>query len=82
MTVRRDGELQNWTYNEYLKDIGNAAKAFLALGLDRHNGVAIWGFNSPEWFIGDVAAIFAGGVVSLLAGFSKYLFKWIINFAY
>jgi long-chain-fatty-acid--CoA ligase ACSBG len=64
MTVRRDGELQNWSYNEYLRDITSVAKAFLLLGLEGHNGVAIWGFNSPEWFIADIAAIFAGGVVS------------------
>jgi long-chain-fatty-acid--CoA ligase ACSBG len=28
----------------------------------RHHSVCILGFNSPEWFIADLAAIFAGGV--------------------
>jgi long-chain-fatty-acid--CoA ligase ACSBG len=63
MTVRRDGVLKSWTYTEYLKDIVNAAKAFLSLGLERHRGVGIWGFNSPEWFMADIAAIFSGGIV-------------------
>lgn len=36
------------------------AKAFLKLGLERHHSVAILGFNSPEWFIADLAAIHAG----------------------
>jgi len=30
------------------------------LGLERHRGVGIIGFNSPEWFISDLGAIFAG----------------------
>jgi len=65
MTVRREGKLVQWSYAEYLKDITSVAKAFIHLGLEIHNGVAIWGFNSPEWFISDLAAIFAGGVVSV-----------------
>jgi len=31
------------------------------LGLERFGAVGILGFNSPEWFISDIAAIFAGG---------------------
>ena len=65
MTVKREGELVNWSYTEYLKDITSVAKAFVHLGLEHHYGVAILGFNSPEWFISDLAAIFAGGVVSV-----------------
>jgi len=30
------------------------------LGLERYRGVGIIGFNSPEWFVSDLAAIFAG----------------------
>jgi long-chain-fatty-acid--CoA ligase ACSBG len=49
-----------WTYAEYLRDVRTAAKAFIKLGLPRFSGVCILGFNSPEWFIADYAAIFAG----------------------
>lgn len=30
------------------------------LGLERFHSVAILGFNSPEWFISAVGAVFAG----------------------
>ena len=30
-------------------------------GLQQHDAVNIWGFNSPEWVIGEMGAIFAGG---------------------
>jgi len=33
---------------------------FLKLGLAEHHGVGIIGFNSPEWMIADLGAIFAG----------------------
>ena len=37
------------------------AKAFIDLGMSRFTSVCILGFNSPEWMIADLAAIFAGG---------------------
>lgn len=40
------------------------AKAFIALGLKPRHGVAILGFNSPEWFFSDLAAVFAGGIAT------------------
>jgi len=41
-----------------------AARAFISLGLERYDGVNIYGFNSPEWFVGEMAAIFAGGIAA------------------
>ena len=38
------------------------ARAFISLGLEPGKGVAILGFNRPEWFLADVGAILAGGV--------------------
>ncbi|KAL3290030.1 hypothetical protein HHI36_023402 [Cryptolaemus montrouzieri] len=52
------------TYTEYLNNIRTCAKAFLHLGLKQHHGVCILGFNSPEWIISNMAAIFAGGIAS------------------
>jgi len=48
------------------------AVCLLQLGLERYHGVGIIGFNSPEWFISDLAAIFAGFVTVCwqLLGFS------------
>ncbi|KJE96538.1 hypothetical protein CAOG_06845 [Capsaspora owczarzaki ATCC 30864] len=50
------------TYKDYYETVRTAAKAFIALGLEPHHGVCILGFNSPEWFIADLGAIFAGGL--------------------
>ena len=30
------------------------------VGLERYHGVGIIGFNSPEWFLSDLGAMFAG----------------------
>lgn len=63
MGVKRtkDSDWLTWTYKEYYDDVWRAAKAMIKLGLEPYHGVGIVGFNSPEWFIADVAAIFAGG---------------------
>ena len=49
-----------WTYKQYLHDVQVCARAFIRLGLERFHSVCILGFNSPEWFIADLAAIHAG----------------------
>ena len=38
------------------------AKAFIALGLEPRKSVCILGFNSPEWFISSLAAIFSNAI--------------------
>ncbi|EDV26395.1 uncharacterized protein TRIADDRAFT_49993 [Trichoplax adhaerens] len=53
---------QKWTYEEYYRDIRAAAKSFVHLGLQKYNAVAIFGFNSPEWYISNFGSMFAGGV--------------------
>ena len=35
---------------------------FFQIGLEQYHAVGIVGFNSPEWFIADLGAIFAGYV--------------------
>uniref|UniRef100_A0A3P8WG65 Long-chain-fatty-acid--CoA ligase ACSBG2 n=1 Tax=Cynoglossus semilaevis TaxID=244447 RepID=A0A3P8WG65_CYNSE len=58
----KDGQLyKKLSYREYYQNCRTAAKSFLKLGLQRYHGVGILGFNSPEWFIADLGAIFAGG---------------------
>ena len=42
----------------------SVAKAFIKLGLKRHHSVGILGFNSPEWFLADLGAVFAGGIAT------------------
>ncbi|XP_069137108.1 long-chain-fatty-acid--CoA ligase ACSBG2-like isoform X3 [Argopecten irradians] len=59
--VKRGGAWVKWTYKQYYNDVRRVAKAFIKLGLEPYHGVGIIGFNSPEWFIADLGAIFAGG---------------------
>ncbi|XP_012055637.1 PREDICTED: very long-chain-fatty-acid--CoA ligase bubblegum-like [Atta cephalotes] len=59
-----NGKRTTYTFQEYESVIRIVAKAFLKLGLERHHSVCIMGFNSPEWFIADLAAIYAGGIAT------------------
>lgn len=49
-----------WTWKEYYNDVIWAAKSLLKIGVQQHDAVNIFGFNSPEWFIGQMCAIFVG----------------------
>ncbi|XP_015598128.1 very long-chain-fatty-acid--CoA ligase bubblegum [Cephus cinctus] len=56
-----DGSRLTLTYKEYEAQVRIVARAFLKLGLQKFHSVCILGFNSPKWFISDLAAIYAGG---------------------
>jgi long-subunit acyl-CoA synthetase (AMP-forming) len=62
MKVKRGGAWHSITWNEYYETTRRVAKAFIKLGLRPHQGVALIGYNCPEWLCADVAAILAGGV--------------------
>jgi len=52
---------KTWTLKQYHDDVCKAAKAYISLGFQMFDTVNIWGFNSPEWFIAAIGAMFAGG---------------------
>jgi len=54
-----DMKWSEWTWNEYHDQIRTAAKAMIKLGLEENGCCNIIGFNSPEWFIANCAAIFS-----------------------
>src|SRR6185436_4599108 len=62
MRVKDGGEWRTTTWKEYREQAWLAARGFLRLGLAPRQGVAIMGFNRPEWFLADVGAIAAGGI--------------------
>jgi len=62
--VKRDGEWKTWTFQQYYDQTKIAAKALIKIGVARFDGICILGFNSPEWFIADLGAIYAGGIVA------------------
>lgn len=53
---------KTWTYKQYYEECAIAAKAMMALGLEATDGVNIYGFNAPEWFMGQLSGIMAGGI--------------------
>ena len=58
-----DGNWKEWTFREYYNDIMITSRAFIKLGLEERHSVCISGFNSPEWFLSQMGAIFVGGIV-------------------
>ncbi len=62
MKAKRDGQWQATTWREYREQARRVARGFIALGLQKGEGVSIIGFNRPEWFLADIGAILAGGV--------------------
>ena len=59
---KRDGKWATTTWGEYDTQVRTTAKAFMALGLAAGKAVNILAYNCPQWFISDLAAIFAGAV--------------------
>ncbi|XP_064373607.1 long-chain-fatty-acid--CoA ligase ACSBG1 isoform X2 [Dromaius novaehollandiae] len=64
LASKKNGKWEKITFSEYYCLSRKAAKSFLKLGLERFHSVGILGFNSPEWFISAVGAVFAGGIVT------------------
>ncbi len=62
LRVKRGGEWRTTSWTDYAAEVRRVAKGLLALGLQPGQGVVIMGYNRPEWFIADLAAIAAGGV--------------------
>ncbi|XP_017563838.1 long-chain-fatty-acid--CoA ligase ACSBG1 isoform X1 [Pygocentrus nattereri] len=64
LASKRKDKWEKITFSEYYNCCRMAARSFLKLGLERFHSVAILGFNSAEWFISAVGAIFAGGLTT------------------
>ena len=59
----KDAATKKWngiSYKEYNERVKKLAKVFIKLGLQRHGTVAVLAFNCAEWFISELAAIYAG----------------------
>ncbi len=62
MSFKRDGAWREISWRRYGELVSQAARGFIRLGLEPGGGVAVLGFNRPEWFVSDIAAIAAGGL--------------------
>ena len=56
----RAGEWREITWGQYHDKVVRFAKSLLALDPQPFSGVAICGFNAPEWFIAHLGAAFSG----------------------
>eukprot|EP01135_Chromosphaera_perkinsii_P003653 Nk52_evm32s250 gene=Nk52_evmTU32s250 len=61
LRVERNGEWQTWSYQRYWDESKSCAKAMIKVGVQKYHGVAIIGFNSPEWLISYMGGIMCGG---------------------
>jgi len=50
------------SWKEYAANVRAIAKALIKAGVQPREGVVILGYNSPEWVLADVGAIFAGAI--------------------
>lgn len=57
-------EWASWTWKQYYDDVELAARAMMSLGLVQHDSCTIYGYNSPQWMISALAAMFAGAKAS------------------
>ncbi len=60
MWVKRGGEWRSYSWEEYRDLTYRCARGLMTLGLEPGRGVAIMGYNRPEWFFADLGAIAAG----------------------
>eukprot|EP00750_Incisomonas_marina_P014834 INCI17894.1.p1 GENE.INCI17894.1~~INCI17894.1.p1 ORF type:complete len:802 (-),score=146.16 INCI17894.1:357-2762(-) len=51
---------RTWTLQQYHDDVTSVAKSLMHVGVQQHDAVNIWGFNSPQWVMAEMGAIFAG----------------------
>ncbi|MCU0598720.1 MAG: AMP-binding protein [Desulfobacterales bacterium] len=56
------GQWKETTWKDYYKQVRVTARAFMALGLEKGKAISILGNNCPQWFISDLAGVFAGAV--------------------
>jgi long-subunit acyl-CoA synthetase (AMP-forming) len=61
LRFKRKGQWQQKSWAQYYSEANITARALMALGLEPRKGVCIIGSNRPEWFLGYMGAILAGG---------------------
>eukprot|EP01084_Bolivina_argentea_P103303 185057_1 len=57
-------EWKSWTRKQIFDLTKQAARAFIACGLKSWEAVSIIGFNSPQWLLADLGAMYAGGITA------------------
>ncbi|XP_027291946.2 long-chain-fatty-acid--CoA ligase ACSBG2 isoform X1 [Cricetulus griseus] len=82
LASKNDRKWDTLTFSQYYEACRKAAKSLIKLGLQRFHGVGILGSNSPEWVIGAIGAILAGGLcVGIYATNSAEACQYVIEHA-
>jgi len=71
---------QRFTYDEFNKVVNRAAKAFLKLGIERGDRVAIWSINNYEWVVAQYATAKIGAVlVNVNPAYRTHEFEYVLK---
>ncbi|MES2071188.1 MAG: long-chain fatty acid--CoA ligase [Pseudomonadota bacterium] len=62
--IRDQTAWQPTSWSDYAEQVQAAARALIALGVQKGDAVCILGFNRPEWVIMDIAAMMVGAVAA------------------
>lgn len=62
LRTKRQGTWETLAWRDYHRRSRRAARALIALGVERGEHTAILGYNCVEWFIAEIATIAAGAV--------------------
>src|SRR5262249_45457711 len=68
------------TYRELQADVHRAARALLALGVQRGEAVGVWATNWPQWVVTQFAAADAGAVlVNINPAYRAHELQYVLN---
>jgi fatty-acyl-CoA synthase len=68
------------SYAEFQKDVRQAAKSFLALGVERGENIGIWASNWPQWVITQFATAEIGAVlVNVNPAYREQELRYVLN---
>jgi long-chain acyl-CoA synthetase len=62
MYIKRDGEYQTWTYEDFFKDINRLSSALKKHKYQKNDKIIVIGDNTPEWVITWHCGFIAGGI--------------------
>src|SRR6056297_858762 len=71
-----------WTYKEFLAKVNEAARAFMAIGVERGERVGIWSPNRYEWTVTQFATAKVGAIlVNINPAYGVHELQYALNLA-
>ena len=68
------------TYNQFLADVREAARALMALGIEPGEHIGIWATNCPQWVVVQFAAASMGAVlVNINPAYRANELEYVLN---